>query len=464
MPTFYRRRPPAAAVFWLLMLAAMMPVSGRSQTPAVYLTMEEAIHRALAENTQIQSSRYAYQEALWSRRQAWTQLFPEVSFSTRYTWIDDSTLALRDFTRYLPFDVPQTVFQETYATSFDVTMPIFNGVLLNGLRIAAKNKEMAGHLNTSARQQTVYDVITAYLNLMHARSINNVQVQYLQLSQMNLNKARRMHEAGRYSQMEVLRWQVDYQQQKSALTNSETGMRQAAAELARVLNMDMHRQIVTEDSIPAALTTESDQIHQAPDNKIRKMIDLSHDQLVQANAALAAADARQEMSKMQHRNSYASFMPNVSLSYNYAWRENNTIELDDYSPKTFMIHFNVPVFKSFRNVTEAKATYYAYKKQKADFAGQLQNTRLTLTQTVNQIINLKDQLQLAATNVQYNEHNYRIVARQKEKGLASNIEFIDAKLNLQDAKLTQLKNRYDFISGIVRLYYLTGRLDKLIDY
>ena len=75
----------------------------------------------------------------------------------------------------------------------------------------------------------------------------------------------------------------------------------------------------------------------------------------------------------------------------------------------------------------------------------------------------KTQIELSETNVEFNERNYNIVEQQKEKGLISNLDFIDAKLNLQNAKLSGIRNQYDFISAIVELYYLTGQLDSVVE-
>jgi len=85
-----------------------------------------------------------------------------------------------------------------------------------------------------------------------------------------------------------------------------------------------------------------------------------------------------------------------------------------------------------------------------------------LTETVNKIINLKTQRELSKANVEFSEHNYRTVSLQKEKGLISNIDFIDAKLNLQNAKLNDISTNYDFISAMVELYYMLGKLNLLI--
>jgi outer membrane protein TolC len=127
-----------------------------------------------------------------------------------------------------------------------------------------------------------------------------------------------------------------------------------------------------------------------------------------------------------------------------------------------MINLSVPVFSGFQNYTKLKSSYYNYKKSQENFSDQLQDVRLLLTETINKIINLRTQKELSKVNVSFNEHNYRVVEQQKEQGLVSNIDFIDAKLNLQRAKLDDISNRYDIISSMVELYYLLGKLESIL--
>ena len=192
-------------------------------------------------------------------------------------------------------------------------------------------------------------------------------------------------------------------------------------------------------------------------------VKLSEDELIKANAALSAVHSQTKVSKLLYRNSYASYMPDVNLTYSHGWRENNTLALDDYSPKTVMVNFSIPLFTSFQNLTKTKSSYYEYKQNKENYHDQLKNTRFVLTETANKIINLKIQRELSKANVEFNKNNYKVIEKQKERGLISNIDFIDAKLNLQNAELGDINNHYDFISAMVELYYLLGKLDEIVN-
>ena len=55
---------------------------GQDQEGTIFLTMEEAISRALSQNNMIRASEYGLKKAHWDRVNAWTQFLPNVSFNT----------------------------------------------------------------------------------------------------------------------------------------------------------------------------------------------------------------------------------------------------------------------------------------------------------------------------------------------------------------------------------------------
>ena len=246
------------------------------------------------------------------------------------------------------------------------------------------------------------------------------------------------------------------------MVNSESQLRTSHTMLKRLVNIDMQKELEIENLIPETLKSESEKLAGMNDQQILKLIQLNDEELMEVNAALASAKSNEEVSKHLYHNSYSSYLPNINLDYSYAWQENNTIEPDSYSPKTLVVSLSMPLFTSFQNFTSVKSSYYEYKSSQENFYDQLQNTRLILIETVNKIINLKTQKELNETNVSFNEKNYSIIEQQKEKGLVSNLDFIDAKLNLQNSKLENINTHYDFISAMVELYYLLGKLDNII--
>ncbi len=145
--------------------------------------MEDAISRAIGDNNMVKSNKFAIKKANWDVKRAWAELFPVLSFNTRYNWIDDQTFAERDFSRYFKdsgLNIPQTVFQESYYSSFDLSMPLFNGVLLNGLAIAYEQELLSEQQTKSVEHQVVFNVITSYLNVLKNNEFRKIQNEYLE--------------------------------------------------------------------------------------------------------------------------------------------------------------------------------------------------------------------------------------------------------------------------------------------
>ena len=439
--------------------------TGDKENSPQLFTLNTSIQYALDENNQIAAYHFALKKAQWDKRRAWSMLFPTISFSTRMTRIDDQTLAERDIRRYLPPELaeqmPQTAFKESYYSSIDLSMPLFNGMILNGLAIANANARSSEALHQSSKNEVIFQVISCYLGVLQAKEVVKLQTDYLALSELNYQKAERLYNAGRYSKVETLRWKVEYQQQMITLAASESGLRSAMTNFTRVLNLDMTRPVAVEEKIPAGLQSACDAFAHKTDAELLSLIQVDDNELIRMNASLTSADQVTRISKLLYRNTYTSYMPNMNLSYSYAWRENNTLALDDYSPKSLYVTLSIPLFNSFQDLTATISSYYEFKQNKELFDSQLQSIRFQLTETVNKLINLKLQRELAKTTVEFSANNYQIVDQQKEQGLVSNLDFIDAKLNLQNARLNEIHTNYDFISAMVELYYLLGRIDEL---
>ena len=445
-------------------LAAVFVQRAEAQEQII-LSLDQAVSRAVSKNSQVRASMFLAKQAEWDKANAWLQLMPSVSFNTRLTWIDDETYALRDFRRYLPEplknEIPQTVFQTSYISSFDATMPLFNPALFNNIAMADAGAEMARKNSESARENIIFQVISTYLNVLKSRAVLGLQQEYLELSRKNYDKSMRLKQAGRYSKTEALRWKVDMEQQRSVVVTNESMLRSHTTVLKRLLNLDMEHTVSLKPQVPEQLAAETARIEAMSEQELLGMIRLSKQDLVKANAALAAARANTRTSKYVYRNSYARYLPSVSASYSYGWRENDTPELDDYSPQTFMLTLNIPVFTGFQNLTSVKSSQNAYRASQEQFNDQVQNTRYILTESVNRILNLRTQKALAHTNAEFNRNNYSVVEQQWEKGRVSNIDYIDAKLNLQNAALNAVHTDYDLAAAVAELYYLLGRVQSL---
>ena len=81
-----------------------------------------------------------------------------------------------------------------------------------------------------------------------------------------------------------------------------------------------------------------------------------------------------------------------------------------------MLNMSVPLFTGFRNLSRLKSALFSYRAQDTRFSDLVDETRQTLGETINRIVNLKNQRELIRTSLDFNENNYRIVSRKRNWG------------------------------------------------
>ncbi len=464
MKCVFDLRPCAFIVLGAVLCLSAIP-SEASTADGSRMTLEACLRQALSSNRQLQAAGFAAEKANWDRRNAWSQFAPRVSFNTEVTRIDEQTLAERDFSRYFPpeIPVPRVAFRTSYYSSFQAHIPIFDAELINGLSVATTGQAAAERTREAIRDRILLQVTSGYLEVLKRGAMLELQREFLVLTGLNVQKAERMHRAGRYSKLDLLRWQVEHQGQKSSVAAGESALRDATVRLRRLLNLRTLHADALADRIPDRLEAEVTRVAALSEAEIRKLAGVDSRTLVGGNAMLAAAEQDRERSRLVYRGQYSSYLPDVSLSYSSAWRRNDTPALDEYRPSTVMLNLSVPLFTGFRNLSRLKSAQYSYRAQETRFSDLIDETRQTLGETVNRIVNLKTQRELIRTSLDFNENNYRIVSHEKEMGRVSNLEVIDAKLNLQNARLLEITTQFDLTSAVIELSYLMGGLDDLVE-
>lgn len=471
MKSVLDRRPCVLVVMAVALCLSAVPCEASAadlsagQAGGSRMTLEACLRQALSGNRQLQAARFAAEKANWDRRNAWSQFAPRVSFNTEVTRIDEQTLAERDFSRYFPpeIPVPRVAFRTSYYSSFQAHIPIFDAELINGLSVATTGQAAAERTQEAIRDRILLQVTSGYLEVLKRGAMLKLQREFLVLTGLNVEKAERMHRAGRYSKLDLLRWQVEHQGQKSSVAAGESALRDATVRLRRLLNLRTLHADALAHRVPDRLEAEVTRVAGRSEAEIRRLAGVDSRTLVDGNAMLAAAERDRERSRLVYRGQYSSYLPDVSLSYSTAWRRNDTPALDDYRPSTVMLNLSVPLFTGFRNLSRLKSAQFSYRAQDTRFSDLIDETRQTLGETVNRIVNLKTQRELIRTSLTFNENNYRIVSREKEMGRVSNLDVIDAKLNLQNARLLEITTQFDLTSAVIELSYLMGSLDDLVE-
>lgn len=353
-------------------------------------------------------------------------------------------------------------FDPSYEDSFAVSIsqPLLKGagqwVNTYSIRIAAYNQDIV-----SAR--TKLDIITVlaaidrvYWRLYAARRELEVRHQQYELSQAQLERARRLVEAGQRPQIEIIRAESGVAQQLEAIIVAENTLRDRERELKRVINkagVDVQTPTIL---IPA---TSPDPVHY---------------DLEQAKLVRQAMDSRMELLELQlqllqdagavklARN---QMLPAATLDYTYNINgvgETRNESFDLLSSSDFVNHrvglqMVVPIGNEAAK-SRLRQAIYQRRQDLATRANREEVIKLEVLNAIDQVEANWQRILAARQNTLVNARLYEAEQRSFEVGMSNSTDVLDAQFNFADAQTSEIRALADYQVALVDVAYATGTI------
>ena len=222
-------------------------ISGKNTGTVLDLTLEDSIQRGLRQNLGIILEDSSVKSSNGQRLEQLQALLPTVTASSSYT-VEQINLAAYGlkFPGLNPIVGPfQVVDFRAYLTQ--------NLLNLNALQtyIAAKHSFAASRLTAQdARDMVVLTVGNAYLLCIADQARIDAVNAELATSKVTLDQAIAGHDAGTNPRLDVLRAQVDYQNEQQSLISTTNTLAKDKLALARVIGLPLDQQFHLTDAAP----------------------------------------------------------------------------------------------------------------------------------------------------------------------------------------------------------------------
>lgn len=397
-----------------------------SQTvSAQQLSRAEAVAQALAANPSVKES--LEQVALLEGKitEARADALPDVSWNTTAMRSrDPGLLNSPNFDRFPPeFRVALSPLPaNAFSTSADFRQTLFSfklGKAIDAARVAHNAGEQEVR---RARQATTLDVVRAYNQLLYTREQLRVAQQNVSSRQSHLEFARNRRAAGAATELEVLRAEVDVENQRAEQLRAENEVAAARATLNTLMFRPTGTVIEPSDSLTVVPTVVSfddavkDALASRPELTTLRLTEQIRDKLID----VAAADAK----------------PRIDFdgSYGFAVRKPENLFHWDFTRWSSLITVKVPLFDGWRTagrVAQARAERNTVTQQIAALENQV---RLDVQSAM-------DSLALAAKTIQASELNVTQARRALEMteanyrlGASTPLDVIDAQQALNQAE------------------------------
>jgi len=400
------------------------PPETAGQNTGNKLTLEEAINMALPGHPKVQAATQDLRAGQFNTLGVQATYWPQITFDANRNYVWSQRLVRIGST---------TV---TTAANYVANNFTFNGnwTLFDFGRTyysvkSSRSLEDSLRDNLSLSEQTVaYDIMDAYYNVLKAQSLVKVAHETLDDANKHLSQAQAFYEVGTKPKFDVTQAEVQVNNAKVLVIQSEDAVRAALVNLNTRIGID-----------PLAPTEVVDR----PDlETLDKPLDYYLQQALESRQDLKSLEDVLRSNEMLVRSRFAGFLPIISTSASYNWYKED--HSDFLTNSGVILAADIPIFEGFRTVAsvgQARATVlsnkYRIEDAKNDILNQVGISYIAIEDSRASVDALKVSVKSARENLDIANGRY-------EAGVGAILDVTDAQVSLTSAEANLAQAFYNY--------------------
>ncbi len=415
------------------------------------LSLDKCVELALKNNVNILNAQAELKDSKLQKNVTRANFLPSVNASMGYNHsrVGESSQTFVDPMTGISRPAQSGYTSRNYSSGISVSQTIWDGgySIADYERSGEEAKAYAYSLE-NVRQQVIYSVEEAYINLLRAKHLLEVYRETLRSSEEALKKAVSMEEIGAAPHSDVLKARVKREQDRMALIEAENSIETSRATLNHILGLDVNRPTEVEElTVETGLELEYQQaVELALEN---------HPSLKQFDYQVKSAKKYISMAK-------SAYLPQCSGSFNYSWYHEDFGMIDNMFEKDYnwsaRLSLGISLFNGFSrpaNVGRAKVGFRNLQQRdqqnKRDVMLEVKNAYLGMDQSRKKIEVAKESVISAEEDMKQSTARYQL-------GAGTMLEQIDALAALTSTRVQLIQAEYDYRLAVTRLKKAMGRL------
>jgi len=460
----------ALRIFLYLILFLCLPVIIHG-TETNSLTLKDAITRALNNNKGIAAAREKVREAEAGKIIAQAKFFPSLSLSASYTRLAEAPgmeFAFPVFgTLRLPvFDplgnptgdyviAPGITGFETYTysmgseniytlrTSFQY--PLFTWwKISNAYKIALLNLELAKEDLKKKENELVLAVTESFLQVQLAKKGLELALESREQLSRHVKQAEDLYNAGKISRFDFLRTKVQLASINVQVLQSENALLLAKDMLKNLLDMNLESNIDVSDEIEYSTCTLS--LNEAMEFALKNRPEIK------------AMDITVKIAEKSLAIAKAGNKPNLVLAGNYDYKNPDSSGKEQWGTDwSIILSVNIPLFQGGENIGKVKQAEAQLRQAELGLEQLIKGINTEVRNAFLQMHSSQSLLVSQQENIMEAEEALKIAESRYAAGLITNLEYLDAQIALNRAKIDYLKTLINYLIAEARLKKATGQ-------
>ena len=435
------------SVFTTVTCLSLLIFSGVSRAQqaqdSLIISLDQAIEIALEESNSVKIADLTIEKSGYSKKGSYAALYPNITASGSYQRTIKKQIMAMDFGgQAMEIEVGKW---NNVNAGISATMPLINAQLWQSLKLSALDVELAIEQARSSKISMIAQVKKAYYAVLLAQQVYDVYNDVYENASKNLERTEQNYNAGKTSEYEYLRAQVNVKNAEPNLYSSLMAIDLAIWQLKAVMGVDLNAKIGVQGDI--------DQY---------KDVMLAYN-LMDANTSLennsSIIQFKMQQKQIEHtiKMTKYQYIPTLSASFSYNYLAmGDNFDFKWYPYSVAGLSLNIPIFDGFskhNNIRQYKATQDILELNLEDTE---RNLQIAFKNYENQIATYMKNYSAAESTLEMAQRSYDIAEKMYQLGKATLLELNDAQLALVQAQLTMSQAVYNFMVTKASIDELAG--------
>ena len=390
-------------------------IEGKATDAVIDLSLDDAIQRGLRANLGLILQTSSQKNANGLRLEQLQALLPTVNAAASYS-VEQINLAAEGikFPGLNPIIGP---FQVMDFRAF-LTQNLVNVPALENYIAAKHNFEAAKLTAQDAKDLVVLTVGNAYLQCIADQArIEAVQAE-LATSKVSLDQATAAHDAGTSPKLDMLRAQVDYQNEQQTLISTTNDLAKAKLALARTIGLPLDQKYRLTDSEPyQSLDTIDPQA--------------AFDQALKGRKDLAAAAQQVKAASAQKTAAWTQQLPTATATGDFG--DIGTTIGHSHSTYTATGTISAPILQIAKTRGDEQVAAAQYDSARARYSDQIQQVNADIRDSILDIKAAAKLVEAAQSNVDLSKEALSEAQQRFRAGVADNLPVSQAQSQTEQA-------------------------------
>jgi len=415
-------------------------------TEALRLTLDQAVARALKQNTTAQIAVLTAAQSEQDRRIALSDLLPQAQLGVTEQWQRVNILAQFGGERIFPGFPGHVGPYSIFSAGPSFSGPIFDLTLFRRYQASRNTANASKAESLSTREQVILLVVSQYIGALRSAADVRASQSRVDLAQALYNQAADLQHEGVGTGIDTLRANVELQNEKQRLLEAQADRETSLFALSRLLNLDPRQTIELGDSLSYFETPQPE-------------VEQSIEEALSARYEWKSLNDQIKAAHFQKKQAWDTRLPSVKVDGDWEYqgtRLNNGIPTYNYE-----VALSMPLFTGGRiraETTHADLEIQRLQQQQADLRNQI---GLDVKNALINLTSARSQVQVANLGVQLSNEEVDQARDRFRAGVANNIEVIQAQDSLARANDNQIAALYRFNQARADLARSVGQTERV---